>query len=233
MSLKKENEMYASCAHVLCIPLLLGGAILAVVAAAPPPAAERSNAVSISGDGVLQRENATPWTPTLRPNPSNTTTSGALSVPIIVPIPGTTLYLRITYIGSSGGFSRSLLSPFFASAHDFIRDAVTQQPDDPVFPLPWFHSLPYEEWPDTVAIRIRGQVGRAFTWQQLDWVLLGVRWFMTAGGEEETGEAHPINFEVRAVSEGVVAAGLVWSFHAPPSGAVVERREARVGGLMV
>lgn len=67
--------------------------------------------------------------------------------------------------------------------------------------------------------------GKSFTWLQLDWVLLGLLRFMKG---EKSMLSHPINFDVNAVGEGIVAAGLLWYSQSPPSRVVAGKGKRRL-----
>ena len=165
-----------------------------------------------AGPGILQPQNSTPHPPTailtLPYTPLNTTESP----PILVPVPGSDICLHITYLGPSW-FATSLLKNLLSSAYGKILASVNEHPDDLVAPLPWFHKCYSTQWHDTIAIRMRGNGGRAFTWRRLSWTLAGLLQFM-----EDPRHLHPLNFDVYAVEEGVVAAGVLWYSQSPAGG---------------
>lgn len=200
----------------VCVPffvlLLLSSALLAA-SGAIPPSAEPSNSrpPSRTSDGIisLQQQNTTARSPLALTTPTNAT----VTVPTIVPISGTDVYLRITYIGPTL-FAAGLVFSLFSSAHSAIEESVTWHPEAPVTPLPWYHSSYSKELRDTIAIRIRVNEGKVLTWLQLDWVLWGLLGFMEEG---EPMHLHPVNFEVYVVAQGMLAAGLLWYSQLPPA----------------
>ncbi|CAF9937954.1 MAG: hypothetical protein ALECFALPRED_007460 [Alectoria fallacina] len=212
--------MYTTDACMLL--LLLRSSILLVASAVLAGSADPST----SSDGIiLEQQNSTPWTPLPLTIPLNATLPSPniytpISLPPSFPIIGTDISLRVTYIGESW-FTLSILHRLFSSAYFRIKEAVAAYPDDPVKPLPWFHSLYDKQWRDALAIRIRGNQGKVLTWLQLERVLDGLRGFMVEG---EPMQLHPVNFEVNVVGEGTVAAGVLWYSQSSPAGKVEERR---------
>lgn len=195
--------------------LLFSSVPLVVVSAALPPPVKPSNSIS---EAIPQRQNSTPRTPQPLIN-TLTAPHTTVSLPTTVPAPGTDISLRITHIGASW-FAASLVEALCSGAHAAIRESVAWHPDEAVAPLPWFHSLYSQRWRDTIAVRIRGNEGKVFTWLQLEWVLDGLLGFMEGG---EPGRLHPVNFEVDVVEQGTVAAGVLWYSQSPPPGAVGRR----------
>lgn len=216
--------MYTTC----IISLLLHGAQLAASAAIPLSALS-SDSISISEDSRIpqQQQNTTPWTPPLQllpptSKPPNTTTTPTPT--IIIPIPNTDLYLRITYTGKNW-IATTVLAQLFTSAHAQIQEPVARHPDDAVAPLPWFHSIYSKQWGDTIAIRVRGNGDKMCTWLQLDCVLTALRMYMEGGPTR----LHPVNFDVDSVREGIVAVGVLWYSQSRPPRAVEEGEAGVIG----
>ena len=202
--------MCTACAGVPFFALmLLGSVFLAAASAALPP-----SAASTSSDGIisLQQQDKTPLALTI-------STNNTVTVPTIVPISGTDIFLQITYVDPTW-FATMRLSSLFRSAHNAISESVVLHPDGPVAPLPWYHSSYSKKWRDTVAIRIRVNVGKVLTWLQLDFVLSGLMGFMVEGVPMLS---HPINFEIHVGAQGAVAAGLLWYSQSPLAQVVEER----------
>ena len=92
-------------------------------------------------------------------------------------------------------------------AQHSIQQHIVRRPDAAVAPLPWFYKSYDKQWRDTLAIRVRGNEGRAITWVQLYWVLVGLQGFM----EGDPLQLHPLNFDVGVGGvDRVVAAGVLW-----------------------
>ena len=101
------------------------------------------------------------------------------------------------------------------SAQESIQESIAFRPDVTVNPLPWFHKSYDKRWRDTLAVRVRGNDGRAITWLQLYWVLVGLQGFL----EGDPIQLHPVNFDVSVDGEErVVAAGVLWYSPGPTAG---------------
>lgn len=185
--------------------ILIINSFILGASAAPSPSKQASASSSTSPDDIPQQQHSEPSTPitilTLK-NVTLTPTITTANGPTIIPIPGTGISLRISYIGEVG-IAPSLLSKLFSSADESIADSVFFYPYDRVTPLPWFHQSYDEQSRSTVAIRVRGNGDKVPTWLQLFWVLVALKGYMKR-------EPHPVNFDVRVVDQGVVAAGVLW-----------------------
>ena len=181
--------------------------------AAPSPSKKASASISTSPDDILQQQHSEPSTPISILTLKNTTLTPPITTangPTIIPIPGTDILLRITYIGETR-IASSLLNKFLSSADQSIFNSVFSHPHERVTPLPWFHQRYDEQSGSTIAIRVRGDGDKVPDWLQLVWVLVALRDFVGR-------EPHPVNFDVRVVDQGVVAAGVLWySQHQGPS----------------
>lgn len=212
--------MYTTRACIHFFLLLLSSSLLAIASAAPPPSVKPSYSIPTASDGILEQpQNSTappPSIPLLYPiNVTLDSQQIKTDVPTIVPVPGTDVYLMITYISESW-LETSLLESFFTDAHERIQETLATHADDPIAPIPWFYGLYDSRRRETIAIRIRDHQGKIVTWRQLDSVLTGLLMFM--GGRPR--ELHPVNFDVNVVNKGKVAVGVLWYSQVPPLGTV-------------
>ena len=190
--------------------LLFLSCVLPAASAAPNATFKPSISVSPPTDNILERPASPSGTPESTLTLTDTTLTNSSDTsdarrPIIIPIAG--IFLRITHVADETWFTSSILNRLMTSAHQSIQHHIVWRPDAAVAPLPWFHKLYDKQWRDTLAIRVRGNEGRAITWLQLHWVLVGLQGFM----EGDPVQLHPVNFDVAVGGEHrVVAAGVLW-----------------------